>query len=283
MSATRPVPLARSAAILQARGRVAVRERPLEGVTVVFDLDGTLVDTAPDLTGALNHCLLAADIAETTLEAVRPQAGHGARAMLAAAYARAGRSADEEELAGQTRRFLAFYCEHIAVASTPFAGAVESLDRMAEAGATLAVCTNKTEALAARLLRELGLAARFAAVCGADTFVARKPDPAHLAGTIARAGGNVHRAVMVGDTDTDMEAALRLDVPSILVGFGYDADRAARRKATAIVSHFDEIDVAFVDRLVRSRLSGEERIDEPRIAHYRQSRSQTARAGATGD
>lgn len=251
MSFARSVPLARPALLAPSRGHAATHERPLEGATVVFDLDGTLVDTAPDLTRALNHCLAFADLAPTTLEAVRPQAGHGARAMLTSAYQRAGRSFDNDDLDRQTARFLAYYGDHIAVASTMFPGALDTLDRMTDAGATLAVCTNKTEALAIKLLREMGLAERFAAICGADTFIARKPDPIHLSGTIALAGGRAECAVMIGDTDTDIEAAKRLGLPSILLGFGYDADRAAREKATAIVSHFDEIDVALVERLVR--------------------------------
>ncbi|WP_279479854.1 HAD hydrolase-like protein [Aureimonas sp. SK2] len=251
MSVARSLSLARPASALPIGGLSVVRDRPLEGATVVFDLDGTLVDTAPDLTGALNHCLASAGLPATTLEAVRPQAGHGARAMLTAAYARAGVEFDADNLARQTDRFLTFYGEHIAVASTLFPGALETLDRMTHAGATLAVCTNKTEALAIRLLGELGLATRFAAICGADTFIARKPDPVHLSGTIALAGGRPDCAVMVGDTDTDIEAARRLGLPSILLGFGYDADAAAREKATAVVSHFDEIDVRLVERLLR--------------------------------
>lgn len=251
MSVVRSAPLARPSMFASVHGRTAGRSRPLDGATVVFDLDGTLVDTAPDLTHALNHCLAAAGLGATSLEAVRPQAGHGARAMLTAAYQRAGRPLGDDDLASQTTRFLSYYGDHIAVASALFPGVLETLDRMAHAGATLAVCTNKTEALALKLLREIGLADRFAAICGADTFVARKPDPIHLSGTIALAGGRADSAVMIGDTDTDIEAARRLGVPSILLGFGYDADRTAREKATAIVSHFDEIDVALVERLLR--------------------------------
>ncbi|MBB3935193.1 HAD hydrolase-like protein [Aureimonas phyllosphaerae] len=251
MSVVRSVPLARPVTGPPARRTLAKHERALDGATVVFDLDGTLVDTAPDLTGALNHCLASAGLSATTLDSVRPQAGHGAKAMLTAAYMRADRPLGDAELTEQTARFLAYYGDHIAVSSTLFPGALATLDRMADAGATLAVCTNKTEALAIRLLRELRLADRFAAICGADTFMARKPDPVHLSGTIALAGGRIDCAVMIGDTDTDIEAAKRLGLPSILLGFGYDADRIAREKATAVVSHFDEIDVALVDRLIR--------------------------------
>ncbi|WP_082505111.1 HAD-IA family hydrolase [Aureimonas sp. Leaf324] len=251
MSVAHSVPLARPAVVSLPDRCPALRERPLQGATVVFDLDGTLVDTAPDLAGALNHCLVSVGLPETSLDSVRPDAGHGAKAMLTAAYRRAERRLGDLELVEQTARFLAYYGDHIAVASTLYPGARDTLQRMADVGATLAVCTNKTEALAIRLLRELGLADRFAAICGADTFIGRKPDPVHLSGTIALAGGRVDRAVMIGDTDTDIEAAKRLGLPSILLGFGYDADRTAREKATAVVSHFDEIDVALVERLIR--------------------------------
>ncbi|WP_182085747.1 HAD hydrolase-like protein [Aureimonas sp. ME7] len=246
-------PIHRTARPFDRAGRFATKPSPhraLRGSTIVFDLDGTLVDTAPDLTGALNHCLAQAGVEATTIAQVRPDAGRGARAMLLAAYERAGRLMNSEELVEQTARFLAFYAEHIAVASRPFPGAVAALDRLVREGATLAICTNKTEALALRLLAELELADRFAAICGADTFAERKPNPVHLASTVLAAGGSVERAVMIGDTDTDMEAAHRLSMPSVLLDFGYDPDACAREKASVTVSHFDGIDPALMLRLL---------------------------------
>lgn len=217
---------------------------------VVFDLDGTLVDTAPDLGASLNHCLEAASVAASTLDDVRLDAGRGAQAMLLAAYARAGRDLPADELARQTDRFLAYYRDHIAVHSRLYPGTVEALDRLAGAGARLAVCTNKTEALAVRLLDALRLTDRFAAICGADTFSGRKPDPAHLLGTIARAGGEARSAVMVGDSETDMDAARRIGIPAVLVTFGYDGGADARGMADAVIERYGDLDADLVSRLV---------------------------------
>ena len=156
----------------------------------VFDLDGTLIDTAPDLASSLNHCLAAADMPPLALEVVRPHAGHGARAMLREAYGRAGRVLPDAEMDAQVARFLDHYADNLAELSRPFPGAVTAMDRLAAAGYRLAICTNKYERFARALLGALDLDQRFAAVCGADTFPRRKPDPMHLLGTIGRAGGD---------------------------------------------------------------------------------------------
>ena len=222
---------------------------PLPPVAV-FDLDGTLVDTAPDLTASLNVCLRAAGLPAMALADVRPHAGHGSRVMLEAGYSLAGRAWEDGELAAQTERFLAHYADHIADESRPFPGVVEAMDRLADGGYTLAVCTNKTERLSRLLLEALGLGGRFAAICGADTVARRKPDPIHLLGTIERAGGGPDAAVMIGDTATDTAAALAAGVPSILVDFGYTPDPEARRAATEILSDFRALDAALVDRLI---------------------------------
>ena len=155
----------------------------------VFDLDGTLVDTAPDLAASLNHCLAAAGMAPMPLDVVRPHAGHGAKVMLREAYRRDGRDLDETEMRDQVTRFIAYYQDHIADQSRLFPGVLESMDRLEAAGMRLAVCTNKYERLAGLLLNALAVADRFAAICGADTFARRKPDPLHLHETIALAGG----------------------------------------------------------------------------------------------
>lgn len=220
---------------------LAARSDGTPATTVAFDLDGTLVDTAPDLSAALDHCLASAGLPPMPFAGLRPLAGRGARAMLAGGYAHAGRTASDSELTEQTERFLAHYAAHVADRSRPYPGAVAALDRLAGAGARLAVCTNKTEALARLLLETLGLAGRFLAICGADTFAERKPHPAHLSGTVATAGGDLARTVLVGDTDTDMEAARRLGVPGVLMLFGYDADADARAKAAVCLRHFDEL------------------------------------------
>jgi phosphoglycolate phosphatase len=221
----------------------------------VFDLDGTLVDSAPDLAASLNHCLREAGMDEIGLDDIRPHAGKGVRVMLEYAYDRAGVPLDEDVRATQTARFLAHYEAHIADLSRPFSGTVEMLERLAARGAVMAVCTNKFEGLARSLLDALGLSGHFATVCGADTFARRKPDPIHLLGTIERAGGSPARTVMIGDTMTDVDAAFACGVPSILVDFGYEPDMAAHEAATRVISGFAEIDADMLETLLTRRVA----------------------------
>ena len=218
--------------------------------TIVFDLDGTLVDTAPDLAGSLNHCLSRIGFPPLPLEIIRPHAGHGAQAMLREAYRLVERPLGAEELAEQTACFLQHYEAHIAVESALFPGGLAMLDRLSEAGLTLAICTNKTERLARRLLDEMELATRFSAICGGDTFSARKPDPIHLLGTIEQAGSQAASAIMVGDTNTDILAARAAGVPSILVLFGYDPGSEARSGATRSIERFEDLTPALIDSLM---------------------------------
>ncbi|MBB3949565.1 HAD-IA family hydrolase [Aureimonas jatrophae] len=218
----------------------------------MFDLDGTLVDTAPDLTGALNYCLAEAGLPSLDVDAVRPHAGRGARAILQLGFSAAGITADETCLTNQLPRFLDRYNAHIADASMPFSGAVDALERLRGAGFKLAICTNKMEALARRLLVELQIAGYFSAICGSDTFAGRKPDPVHLLGTVSLAGGSAPVSIMVGDTDTDMEAARRAGLRSVLVDFGYDPCPAAHEKADLVVSRFSEIDASTLLRLIET-------------------------------
>lgn len=220
---------------------------------VIFDLDGTLIDTAPDLAAALNHCLGEAGHEADALEVVRPHAGHGARAMLAAAYERRGLVLSEPEMIEALDRFLGHYEAHIADRSRPYPNVVAAMDALAAAGFGLAVCTNKREELAKLLLETLGLSARFAAICGADTVRFRKPHPGHVTETIARAGGARQGAVMIGDSAADIEAAFAAGIPSVLVDFGYAPDRAARDRASAEIGDYAELTPVLVQRLLAAR------------------------------
>ncbi|UIJ73481.1 HAD family hydrolase [Aurantimonas sp. HBX-1] len=216
----------------------------------VFDLDGTLVDTAPDLAASLNHCLAAAGMDAVPLALVRPHAGHGARVMLREAYRWDGRVLGEDEENEQLARFLGHYEAHIAVQSRPFPGVLDAMDRLLAGGFTLAICTNKHERLAALLMAELGLADRFAAICGADTFARRKPDPIHLTGTIDRSGGHPDGSIMIGDTITDVATARAAGIASVLVDFGYAPDPEARAGATAVIDDYARLDAGFARRTV---------------------------------
>ena len=156
--------------------------------TVVFDLDGTLVDTAPDLISALNFVLDREGMPPLPLHQARNMIGAGARRMLERGLELDGRAASVADITKLTSDFIDYYAAHIADASRPFDGLETALDDLAAAGYRLAVCTNKLEWLSKRLLDRLGLSARFAAICGADTFGVSKPDPAILRETVARAG-----------------------------------------------------------------------------------------------
>jgi phosphoglycolate phosphatase len=207
--------------------------------TIVFDLDGTLVDTAPDLTNALNDVLTRRGHAAVPAETIRACIGHGARVMIEEALRRASAQDDVDRMLAE---FLVHYEANIAAESLPFPGVVAALDSLAAQGATLAVCTNKRERLSRRLLQELHIEGYFAAIAGRDTFAVSKPDPGHLTGTIALAGGDPSRAVMVGDSEVDLRTARAASVPAILVSFGYAASPLDGFAPAAMIDHFDELE-----------------------------------------
>ncbi len=213
----------------------------LAGATVVFDLDGTLVDTAPDLVGTLNALLDQEGLPPLALKAARPMIGQGARAMLAKGFAAGGAPLVEARMGQLFERFIAHYLARIAQASRPFPGAVAALDALTAAGARLAVCTNKRTDLSVALLRALGLAERFAAIVGADAAPAAKPDPRHLIAAIERAGGRRERAVMVGDSASDAGAARAAGVPLVLVSFGYTDIPAGELGPDVLIDHFEDL------------------------------------------
>ena len=211
----------------------------LNGATIVFDIDGTLIDTAPDLTNALNHALVARGHAPVPLSRVREAVGHGAKAMIERALELSGGQADVDAMLVD---FLAHYEVNIAVESRPFPGAVAALERFGAAGARLAVCTNKREHLTRLLLRALKIDGFFAGLAGRDTLPVSKPDPGHVLGAIALAGGDPARAVMIGDSAVDIEAARGAGVPSILVDFGYCPPPPQGPQHDAVIGHFDALE-----------------------------------------
>ncbi|MCP5433607.1 MAG: phosphoglycolate phosphatase [Alphaproteobacteria bacterium] len=209
--------------------------------TVVFDLDGTLVDTAPDLTEALNSVLEAHARARLTPVAVRAMVGHGARALIEHGFAKTGPAARADEIPGLVALFLEHYGAHLTQMSRPFPGAVPLLEALARGGTRVGICTNKPEALSVQLLDELGLRHYFPVVLGADSLPVRKPHPGHLLGTIERLGGRPESTVMIGDSATDVETARAAHVPVIAVAFGYSTVPVEALGADGVVSHFDEI------------------------------------------
>jgi phosphoglycolate phosphatase len=216
-------------------------------LTIVFDLDGTLVDTAPDLIDTLNFTLTKHELPAVPYDEARPMIGGGARGMIERALAADGRDCDPAAVDRLYSRFVAHYAEHLADRSRTFPHVETALDRLAEAGHRLAVCTNKLEWLSKKLLRTLDLADRFAAICGQDTFGMQKPDPDVFRGTVIRAGGNPGRAIMVGDSITDIQTARAANVRIIAVDFGYSDVPIANLNPDRVISSFADLAAAIDD------------------------------------
>src|ERR1700694_233426 len=212
--------------------------------TVVFDLDGTLVDTAPDLINALNHVLDREGLPPVPLHAARNMIGAGARRLIERGLELEGRAVGLEDITRLTSDFIDYYAAHIADASRPFDGLESALDDLEAQGYRFAVCTNKLEWLSKRLLHQLGMSSRFSAICGADTFGVSKPDPAILQQTIARAGGQSSSAIMVGGAGPDICVARRAGFPVIGVEFGYTEVPMADLKPDRLINHMRELPAA---------------------------------------
>lgn len=205
-----------------------------------FDLDGTLLDTSPDLTAAVNHALDAGGRPLLTAAEVKPMIGGGAKKMLEHGLAATGGCTDEE-MARLYRVLLDYYENNLSNGTTPFPGTIDALDSLNAMGVGLAICTNKFERFAEKLLRELGLRDRFAAVIGGDTMGKgnAKPSPAPILEMIARSGGG--RTAFVGDSIYDVVAARNAGIPSIAVSFGFLTQPVEALGADAVIDHFDEL------------------------------------------
>lgn len=208
---------------------------------VVFDLDGTLVDTAPDLINALNFVLDREGLPPVPLHLARDMIGAGARKLIERGLELEDRVVTPADISRLTADFIAYYADNIAVASRPFEGLDAALDELSGLGYRFAVCTNKLEWLAKRLLNELGLITRFDAICGADTFGVSKPDPVILQQTVARAGGSIASTIMVGDAGPDIGVARRAGVPVIGVSFGYTDVPILELKPDLLINHMAEL------------------------------------------
>jgi phosphoglycolate phosphatase len=207
----------------------------------VFDLDGTLADTARDLVATLNVLLEREGLPPLSLEEGRTVVGAGARALIERGIAAAGREVAPAHLDELHRLFLAYYSEHLCDHTRLFPGVGEALDQLDSAGFRLAVCTSKNEAYSVEVLRGLGIADRFAAICGRESFPYLKPDPRHLLLTIEKAGGDPARAVMVGDSLTDIATARAADIPVVAVTFGYSDVPVATLGADLVIDRYDEL------------------------------------------
>ena len=222
----------------------------LAGITVIFDLDGTLVNTAPDLQATLNHVLQVYGHDPVAPEITNTIIGSGAKAMLRAGLAHQNIVSDEKQVDAMFKLFLEHYSTHIADHSAPYAGCIAALERLSEAGATLAVCTNKKQNLADQLLNTLGLSERFASIVGADSVPARKPDAGHILATLGLCHGDPARAIMIGDSQTDERAAHNAGLPFIFVPFGYGPMDMSGLDQVQIISDFDMLNEALILSLI---------------------------------
>ena len=212
--------------------------------TIVYDLDGTLADTAADLMGAVNVVLARDGLKPLPVGAAASLLGAGGRALIARGFAASGRERAPNRLEVLFGDFLAHYNAHIAERSQLYPGVRKALDDFASAGWLQAVCTNKLEGSAKLLLGELGVAELFAFICGQDTFGVGKPDPRPLLETIAAAGGESGRAIMVGDSVTDIRAARAAGIPVVAVDFGYTDTPVSQLGPDRVISHFAELPAA---------------------------------------
>lgn len=208
---------------------------------IIFDLDGTLIDSIHDVTAALNR--LMAEIGRRALEVeeVKLLVGEGAVVLVEGAFAVTGGAA--EDIGAMVDRYRRHYAAHPADRTIVFPGAVAAIERLAAAGHILGICTNKPDELTGLVLDALGLARHFAAILGGD-YPRRKPDGEHIRETLRRAGAEGRRAVMIGDSVTDIAAARDAGIPVILVGFGYGGDALEGLGADRVISGFDGLDDA---------------------------------------
>jgi phosphoglycolate phosphatase len=219
---------------------------------VVFDLDGTLAETAGDLVATLNVVMAREGLAEIPFEKARDLIGAGAKALIRRGFAVAGRELPEAKLETLFAFFLDHYAENLLIHTHLYDGVTEALDALSAQGFRLAVCTNKMEAHAVKLLGLIGIAERFAFIAGKDTFAVSKPDPFHLTETIRLAGGDPRRAVMVGDSRTDIDTAKAAGIPVVAVPFGYTDKPVAELGPDIVIGHFRELPGAVVRLIVPS-------------------------------
>jgi len=225
---------------------------PAPSFAVIFDLDGTLVDTAPDLLAAVNAVMIAEGRQAVTSAKLRHLVGHGARTMLEHALLNSGPAVPPERLTQLIDDFLGHYRGNIAAASRPFPGVEETLEKLKTNGAALGICSNKPHDLTEMLLSAVGLTHFFGSVHGAGRNAKNKPDAIHLNAVIHELGVAKERSVMVGDSATDVSVARAVGIPVIVMSYGYTPTPAHELGADAVTGDFTQVP-ALVDRLLHPR------------------------------
>lgn len=217
---------------------------------IVFDLDGTLVHTAPDLLDSLNHSLGGAGIPPVPEDGFNAFVSFGGMAMIEQAFARNNKALTPETRKAFFDTFLEHYGANIPGKSAFYPGVIKALDRFEAAGYRFAICTNKMHAHAVRLMDGLGLSHRFDVITGQDTFAFKKPDPRHLLETIKLANGDPDNAIMMGDSQTDIDTAKAAGIPVVAVDFGYTDRHVREFEPSAIISHYDSLTLKLVEQLI---------------------------------
>jgi phosphoglycolate phosphatase len=220
--------------------------RAMSEFLLLFDLDGTLVDTLPDLTNALNEALRERGHAPLLPQEVRPMIGDGMAMLLARGFA--ARGGDRAEAEAMHGRFTEIYEASATANSHPYPGVAETLAALRRRGYRTAVATNKPQHATGAVLRGMGLADLFDGVAGGDRYAVRKPDPGHLWGLIDELGADRNRAAMIGDSENDAAAAHAAGLPLFLMRYGYARIDPAKLGADLVLDRFDELPAA-LDRL----------------------------------
>jgi phosphoglycolate phosphatase len=219
---------------------------------VVFDLDGTLAETAPDIMRTLNVILEQEGLAALPIERARELVGAGARALIERGFKVSGRPLEAAKLEQLFENFLGIYADGVAGNSFIHDGVGAVMDEAIAGGFVFAVCTNKPIRHTRLFLDHFGLSGRFAAIAGRDSFAFCKPDPRHLTETIKQAGADPARAVMVGDSRTDVDTARAAGIPVVCVPFGYTDVPVEALAPDLVIQHFSEL-----PRAVRRLTNGE--------------------------
>ncbi len=227
----------------------------MTSASLLFDLDGTLADTAGDLCETMNVILTRHGRERVPETRVRHLVGGGARLLMQRGFAETGVEATEAQLDQLFQEFIEYYSAHIADHTKLWPGIEPLLMRLADEGVGLAVCTNKVEHLARQLLSKLRIDHYFPVVIGGDTLPVKKPDPEHLFEAVRLLGGDRASAIMVGDSETDIDAALNAKMPSICVSFGYSRQPVPELGADVVIDHFEEFPAALV-RLLPGHFGG---------------------------
>lgn len=213
----------------------------MQPMRLLFDLDGTLLDTAPDLYATLNHCLSSAGRPPVTLESVKHMVGQGARVLLERGLKATGGMLDEQAYEDLVILFFEYYADHLSDHSAPYPGMLEALKALKGFNCDLGICTNKPYGFAKTIIEDYNLTDYFPVITGGDSFNIRKPHPEHVLKTLALLPSKNGRAVMIGDTHNDIDAARAAGISSIAVSFGYSDIPAKDLGADYVIDHFDEL------------------------------------------